>query len=82
MEMLDTVAKAPVQIVWDWVNTSIQGILETPSFLGKGFQSLISLVATVLLIPAVSWFIAVKATQVTVTVTATAINITASAAKP
>ncbi|MFE1746680.1 hypothetical protein [Coleofasciculus sp. H7-2] len=79
IEVLNTAAKAPIQFVLNWLTASFRGILETPEYLVKGVQALMTLIATALLIPAVAWFVAFKATQITVKITATAIDITASA---
>lgn len=76
--MLDTIAKAPVQAAWGWLCTSLTGIASAPGLIIMGLQAIMSLLATGLLAVAASWFIAVKATEITVTITATAINITAS----
>ncbi len=75
--MLDTIAKAPVQAVWGWLCSSLTGIANAPLII-KGLQAIMSVLAAGLLTVAASWFIAVKATEVTVTITATAIRVTAS----
>lgn len=76
--MLDTIAKTPVQAAWSWLCNSLSRIANAPGFLMMGLQAIMSLFATGILAVAASWFIAVKATEVTVTITATAINVTAS----
>ncbi|MEI2583582.1 hypothetical protein [Scytonema sp. PRP1] len=76
--MLDTIAKAPVQAVWGWLCSSLTGIANAPGLITMGLQAIMSVLAAGLVAVAASWFIAVKATEVTVTITATAIKVTAS----
>ena len=77
--MLDTLAKVPIQAAWDWLQSSLSGVVNAPGVLMKGLQAGMSLVATRVVTLAAGWFIAVKATEVTITITSTAIHATASA---
>jgi hypothetical protein len=77
--MLDTLAKAPIQTAWSWLQSSLSGVVEAPDILMKSLQAAMSLIATGVLTLAAGWFIAVKATEVTITITSTAVQITASA---
>ncbi|MEP0868907.1 hypothetical protein NDA01_03740 [Trichocoleus desertorum AS-A10] len=77
--MLDTLAKAPIQATWGWLQGSLAGIVSSPEMLMKGLQAAMSLIATGVLALAAGWFIAVKATEVTINITATAVHISASA---
>ena len=77
--MLDTLAKAPIQAAWGWLQNSLAEVVNAPGVLMKSLQAAMSLIATSVLTLAAGWFIAVKATEVTVTITAKAIHISASA---
>jgi hypothetical protein len=77
--MLDTLAKAPIQTAWSWLQSSLSGVVEAPDILMKSLQAAMSLIATGVVTVAAGWFIAVKATEVTITITSKAVHITASA---
>lgn len=78
-EMLDKLAKAPIQAAWIWLLASLSEIVNAPGILMKSLQAAMSLIATGVVTLAAGWFIAVKATEVTITITSTAVHITASA---
>lgn len=78
MQTLDKLALIPIQSVWSWLVTSFQSMLGAPTSTEKIIQSLSSLIATCLIVPAASWFIVFKATSVTIKITTGAIDITAS----
>jgi hypothetical protein len=77
--MLDTLAKAPIQAAWSWLQSSLSEVVNAPGILMKSLQVAMSLIATGVVTLAAGWFIAVKATEVTITITSTAIHITGSA---
>ncbi|MBD1853925.1 hypothetical protein H6F87_28845 [Cyanobacteria bacterium FACHB-502] len=77
--MLDTIAKAPVQAAWSWLQSSLSGIADAPGVLMKGTQAIMSLLATGVLTLAAGWFIIFKAFDISIIITKEAIQITASA---
>ncbi|MEH2047528.1 hypothetical protein [Nostoc sp.] len=76
MEALGNVAADPVKGVWNWISESANQIATESSILAKGWHLFVILFLLCVLVLASTWFIIVKATQVTLIIAVGVFSIT------